>query len=133
MYNIQKLEISLLRYNRKLVKIYRGKHQPPATSIGGIYSNYKHIAHSKELKSPIAHKLRSLLLTLGQVGSHSVHCNNAIGSCCEVHVANGLILKHPTQNNLNIKSITFTKARRPRTNQYIKRCANCLYIFGNEK
>lgn len=133
MIDLQKLELKLLKYNRKLAKQYDGSYKIPATSIGGIYSNSKHIDHSKKLEDPIAKKLITRLLRLGVIGHQSTLCNNIIGSCCEVHVANKLILKHPNPMNLEIDRIKFTRARRPRTNQYIERCPNCVHIFGKEK
>lgn len=133
MMDLQKLELKLLEYNRKLAKKYDGSYLTPATSIGGIYSNSKHLDHSQTLQDPIAQKLISRLSKLGTIGQKSILCDNKIGSCCEVHVANTLILKHPSPMNLNINSIKFTRARRPRTNQYIKRCPNCIHVFGDEK
>ncbi|OTG78836.1 hypothetical protein B9T23_01850 [Acinetobacter terrae] len=133
MIDIQKLELTLLTYNRKLVKKYNGTYLTPATSIGGIYSNSKHLDYSQKLQSPIAQKLIYRLTKLGTIGQKSILCDNIIGACCEVHVTNKLILKHPSPMNLNIDKIKFTRARRPRTNQYIKRCPNCIHVFGNEK
>ncbi|HDQ4280826.1 hypothetical protein AWW73_17725 [Acinetobacter lactucae] len=133
MINIQKLEKLLLAYNRRLVKNYNGYSLPPATSIGGIYSNFKHLDYSQRLISPVAPKLTYRLSKLGKIGEKSSLCNNIIGSCCEVHVTNNLLLKHPNPLNLKIDNIKFTRARRPRTNQYIKRCPNCTFIFGNER
>lgn len=133
MIDLQKLELKLLEYNRKLAKKYNGSNATPATSIGGIYSNSMHIDHSKRLEDPIAEKLITRLLRLGTIGHQSTLCANKIGSCCEVHVANKLILKHPSPMNLEIDRIKFTRARRPRTNQYIERCPNCVRVFGKEK
>lgn len=133
MIDLQKLELKLLKYNRKLAKEFDGSKETPATSIGGIYSNSKHIDHSKRLEDPIAKKLITRLLRLGKIGDKSTLCNNTIGSCCEVHVANMLILKHSSPMNLEIDRIKFTRARRPRTNQYIDRCPNCVHVFGKEK
>jgi hypothetical protein len=133
MIDLKKLELRLLEYNRKLVKKYDGSYLTPATSIGGIYSNSKDIDHCQLLVDPIAQKLITRLSRLGKIGHKSTLCNNTIGSCCEVHVANNLILKHPSPMNLEIDRIKFTRARRPRTNQYIERCPNCVHVFGKEK
>ncbi|MGZ7882409.1 hypothetical protein [Acinetobacter soli] len=131
--DIKRLELLLLAYNRKLAKKYDGSTLPPATSIGGMYSNSKNLNYSQKLQSPVAIKLAKRLSVLGIIGQKSKLCENSIGSCCEVHVANKLILKHSTPINLEINKIKFTRARRPRTNQYIKRCQNCIFIFGSEK
>ena len=129
--NIQKLEKKLLIYNQKLVRKNPTKF-PPATSIGGMYSSFTNIDHSQPLLPPVANKLLNKLANLGPIGKPSQLCNNLIGSCCEVHVTNNIISKHNNSINFRIQSIVFTRARRPRTNQYIKRCPNCIAIFGNE-
>ncbi len=133
MIEISRVERNLLSFNRKLVKKYKGNQLPPATCIGGIFSRWVSINYSHKLTGYIPKQLNIELLKLGPIGHSSKVCNNKIGSCCEVHVTIDLIQKHPIKNTVPLKKIEFTRARRPRTNQYIKRCPNCVNIFGNEK
>lgn len=131
MINLKNLENRLLSYNKRLR--YRFKGILPATSIGGIYQFKHKICHSNPPTVLLTPILIQKLSSLGSIGGISKLCKNRIGFCCEVHVANFLISPHPVSFTKKLNNIEFTRALRPRTNQYIKRCQNCIFIFGNEK
>lgn len=99
----------------------------PATIIGALYNKHYKIDESRTLNEPIDPSLRSKLINvLGNIGTNNGI--NIIGRCAENQTANHLLLYKKAKN---IKNIKFTKAYRPRTARVIKRCNNCLNIFGN--
>ncbi|MBI1453615.1 hypothetical protein IL972_17100 [Acinetobacter sp. FL51] len=137
MSSIGKLEKSLITFNSDLMKEYikKGKRKEhiSQTSIGGMYNSNVHRDGSGQPPNPIANQLESALLRMGPINTRSPICHNIIGCCCEVRVSNHLILKQPIPHKVKVKDIIFTKARRVRTNQYMKRCKNCISVFGREK
>lgn len=137
MSNIAKLEKSLIKFNSDLMKEYikegKRKENIRQTSIGGIYNSSSHLDGSGKVPNPLAKQLESKLVRIGPINTRSPICHNIIGCCCEVRVSNQLILKQSIPYKVKIEHILFTKARRVRTNQYMKRCKNCISVFGNEK
>ncbi|KIQ22943.1 hypothetical protein RT99_05390 [Flavobacterium sp. MEB061] len=98
----------------------------PATIIGAIYNRHYKIDESRTLNEPIDPSLKSKLTNkLGKIGTDNGI--NVIGRCAENQTANYLLLFKKAKKIENIK---FTKAYRPRTARVIKRCNNCLNIFG---
>lgn len=67
----------------------------------------------------------------GKIGevSNLKGTNNIVGKCAEVKAANSILSKDKTAT---INEIEFTNAIRPRTQEHLKRCNNCVAIFGNE-
>lgn len=137
MSKIAKLEKNLIKFNSDLMKkhIKKGKQKEniSQTSIGGIYNSNTHHDGSGPPPNPLANQLESELLKIGPINTKSPLCHNYIGCCCEVRVSNYLISKQPIPHKVKIEDILFTKARRVRTNQYMKRCKNCISVFGREK
>jgi len=106
-------------------KIKIPQHDLPATIVGGIYNRSYKIDECKDLIEPIAEPLKIRLLNLGSIGSDNGV--NKIGRCAENLTANYLMLFKKAKK---IEDIEFTKAYRPRTARVIKRCDNCINIFG---
>ncbi|WP_433811573.1 hypothetical protein [Flavobacterium johnsoniae] len=77
--------------------------------------------------------LLNQLKKIGQIGRRS-HKNiikgkrNYVGKCAEVKASYAINRKERIKNLSNLE---FTNAYRPRTMQTIKRCNNCVYVFGN--
>lgn len=107
-------------------KIKIPKNDLPATIIAAVYNRCYKIDECRDLVEPIAELLKTRLLHLGPIGSYN-GVNN-IGRCAENITANYLMLFKKAKN---IHDIEFTKAYRPRTARVIKRCNNCISIFGN--
>lgn len=128
--NIETLENEMIKRCKSIRKLVKKIKIPqkdlPATIIAATCNrNYK-IDESRNLIEPIAPALKSRLLNLGTIGSNNGV--NIIGRCAENLTANYLMLFKKAKN---IKDIKFTKAYRPRTARVIKRCDNCINIFGN--
>lgn len=73
------------------------------------------------------------LKKIGQIGRRSNKKiikgkRNFVGKCAEVKASYAI---NKINRITNISDIEFTNAYRPRTMQTIKRCNNCVYIFGN--
>jgi|GEM_PF-1003917 len=137
MSDIKKLEKNLIKFNSDLMKehIKQGKRKEhiSQTSIGGLYNSNVHRDVSGPSPNPLVSQLNVELLRIGPINTKSTICHNFIGCCCEVRVSNHLILAQPIPHKVRITDILFTKARRVRTNQYMKRCKNCVSVFGREK
>lgn len=71
------------------------------------------------------------LKMIGVIGGKSIvdGCDNEVGRCAEVKVANTILEK---DKKATITSIEFTRAIRPRTLEPLKRCGNCIAVFGDE-
>ena len=133
MADIYKLERRLIQFNSDYIRNYvqkgKKKEDITTTSIGGIYGRANKIDTSGPVPNPLVPQLSSALSKIGEINTKSPICSNIIGCCCEIRVGNYLISNHSAKKD----NISFTKARRVRTNQYMKRCKNCISVFGIEK
>lgn len=60
------------------------------------------------------------------LGAKIKQCKNTIGNCAEQHAANNLLILN---QNVDIDSIDYSKAIRPRTGEIILYCENCQKIL----
>lgn len=74
-------------------------------------------------KTPV---LEAALKTLGPIGKQRAECKNYIGACAEPHAAR-TVMTHSMV--INVKSLAFSYAYRPRTKTMIRYCRNCTDIF----
>ncbi|MET3030596.1 hypothetical protein [Flavobacterium johnsoniae] len=106
-----------------------------ACAIGAKYFNIGAYgtSHGYLLNYGVFMPLFNKLKKIGQIGRRSNKNiikgkRNFVGKCAEVKASYAINKKNRITN---ISDIEFTKAYRPRTMQTIKRCNNCVYIFGN--
>ncbi|RYE38381.1 MAG: hypothetical protein EOP48_27190 [Sphingobacteriales bacterium] len=85
---------------------------------------------SGKIPNPISDRLKNELEKIAPLGSIGI--KYPVGCCCEVRSSNQILSDlSPLQEKLvRLKSIKFTDAIRPRTNQIINRCENCKTVFG---
>ncbi|MDD2941767.1 MAG: hypothetical protein PHC51_02445 [bacterium] len=108
------------------------KNNLPATAIGAEYLKGERNKKTDRSGPPpdinsFAPLLKIKLDNLGGVGTKLN--NNTLGCCCEVRAANKILGKF---QKIPPELLVFTPAVRPRTGQVIKRCPNCIEVFGNE-
>ena len=70
--------------------------------------------------------LKDKLEEFGELGEETA-CGNHIGCCAEPHAANSLIMK--TDHSIQLESIRFSIAYRPRTGKVLPYCDNCKHTF----
>lgn len=105
---------------------FRIKKEFPAAVIGAKGSYTSYVEKSGRNNSDILFgKLRTKLLTIGNL--YERKNGNILGCCAEVQAANKVLLK---SRYMNLNSIVFSNAIRPRTMQIIKRCQNCEITFS---
>ncbi|OPC54597.1 hypothetical protein BAY06_12820 [Elizabethkingia anophelis] len=107
-------------------KSLKNQHKYPASIIGAKYSYFRKIDRSGPI-SPniIVKKLRDQLNNIGEL--YTKHNGNTLGCCAEINASNQILERRP---KIELKSIIFTKAIRPRTMQIIPTCKNCKLTFN---
>jgi hypothetical protein len=111
---------------RALRERFHRRNRLPGAAIGTEYGSIKEVDHSGPYPVPLSNKLQQELIKIAPLGKEGL-CKNRVGCCCEVRAANELITK---RSFLRIDQLVFTDAIRPQTGQFLKRCANCIAVFG---
>lgn len=120
------LRKKLIHYANDLVAEFGRNNKLPATIIGAEYRGKKKTDHSGKVPNPIAPFLKRELEKIAPLGEKGYKYR--VGCCCEARASNQILLELTLLPTL--KSIRFTNAIRPRTNQIINRCQNCQTVFG---
>lgn len=113
----------LRNYSALLLRRVGRRNRLPATVIGAEHGRFAKVDCSGPPPLPIAHRLQKRLERIAPIGS--IGMDNYVGCCSEVRASNQIFLVSAAP----IRSIVFTDAIRPRTNQVISRCKNCVTVF----
>lgn len=119
----QLLHTKLRNYKNRLIRHYRITNKIPATIIGAEHGRFKKVDRSGPVPDPIANNLQNALVNIAPLGLMGI--DNYVGCCAEVRSSNHILIVQEAP----LRNIVFTDAIRPRTNQLIRRCQNCVQVF----
>ena len=117
------LEDQTKKYAKKIIS-YKFK---PSVVIGAEYDTKRVFSYSKPCDSNMRKSLRNKLRQLGDIYTQKDGKGNPIGNCAEVNATQKLMIGNP---NLDLAKISFSTPIRPRTEQPVSICPNCLHTFS---
>jgi hypothetical protein len=103
-----------------------------ACMIAAFSSRKRAIGTSHALLTDLDPRLVGALKALGTIGKPASNgtSKNKLGKCAEIKVAHGIL---SNDGKAHIQHLSFTRAVRPRTGEHMKRCSNCVGVFGAER